>query len=74
MSIYDNPFTGMNLIKELEHLWGGIASGTKFIKPLRYPILREIEYKYPRGNRNKPCPCGSGKKFKNCCYNIIKGD
>ena len=18
--------------------------------------------------RNAPCPCGSGKKFKNCCY------
>ena len=18
-------------------------------------------------NRNEPCPCGSGKKFKNCC-------
>ncbi|MEG1499708.1 MAG: SEC-C metal-binding domain-containing protein, partial [Clostridia bacterium] len=18
-------------------------------------------------NRNDPCPCGSGKKFKNCC-------
>ena len=21
----------------------------------------------PRANRNDPCPCGSGKKFKNCC-------
>jgi len=19
--------------------------------------------------RNEPCPCGSGKKYKNCCYN-----
>lgn len=19
--------------------------------------------------RNKPCPCGSGKKFKKCCFN-----
>ncbi|MGM9618293.1 MAG: SEC-C metal-binding domain-containing protein [Oscillospiraceae bacterium] len=19
------------------------------------------------GNRNDPCPCGSGKKYKNCC-------
>jgi len=18
--------------------------------------------------RNEPCPCGSGKKYKNCCY------
>jgi uncharacterized protein YecA (UPF0149 family) len=21
----------------------------------------------PRGGRNDPCPCGSGKKFKQCC-------
>jgi len=23
----------------------------------------------PRVGRNDPCPCGSGKKFKNCCMN-----
>jgi uncharacterized protein len=22
--------------------------------------------------RNEPCPCGSGKKYKNCCYLIQK--
>lgn len=22
-----------------------------------------------RANRNAPCPCGSGKKFKRCCRN-----
>jgi hypothetical protein len=22
----------------------------------------------PRVGRNDPCPCGSGKKFKKCCY------
>ncbi len=27
------------------------------------PIRREI----PKVGRNEPCPCGSGKKFKNCC-------
>jgi preprotein translocase subunit SecA len=21
----------------------------------------------PKVGRNQPCPCGSGKKFKNCC-------
>ncbi|MBR1156083.1 SEC-C metal-binding domain-containing protein [Bradyrhizobium sp. JYMT SZCCT0428] len=20
-----------------------------------------------RGNRNEPCPCGSGRKYKRCC-------
>ena len=23
----------------------------------------------PKVNRNEPCPCGSGKKYKNCCGN-----
>ena len=26
---------------------------------------------YTDVNRNDPCPCGSGKKFKKCCMNII---
>ena len=25
-------------------------------------------------NRNDPCPCGSGKKFKNCCIDNYKSD
>ncbi|HZJ13807.1 MAG TPA: preprotein translocase subunit SecA [Chthoniobacteraceae bacterium] len=31
--------------------------------PLSLPIQREM----PKVGRNEPCPCGSGKKFKNCC-------
>jgi preprotein translocase subunit SecA len=31
--------------------------------PLTLPIQREV----PKVGRNEPCPCGSGKKFKNCC-------
>ena len=30
---------------------------------LALPIHRET----PKVGRNEPCPCGSGKKFKNCC-------
>jgi len=25
--------------------------------------------KFDKVGRNEPCPCGSGKKFKNCCMN-----
>ena len=24
----------------------------------------------PKTGRNEPCPCGSGKKFKNCCGKV----
>jgi preprotein translocase subunit SecA len=30
---------------------------------IELPIRREL----PKVGRNDPCPCGSGKKFKNCC-------
>ena len=30
---------------------------------LELSLKREL----PRAGRNDPCPCGSGKKFKNCC-------
>lgn len=26
---------------------------------------------YTDVNRNDPCPCGSGKKFKKCCMNLL---
>src|SRR5262249_13588102 len=32
------------------------------------PIVRAD----PKVGRNDPCPCGSGKKFKNCCLNRQK--
>jgi hypothetical protein len=28
----------------------------------------------PKIGRNDPCPCGSGKKYKNCCLNKPNGD
>jgi preprotein translocase subunit SecA len=30
------------------------------------PVRRSI----PKVGRNEPCPCGSGKKFKNCCGRV----
>ena len=29
--------------------------------------------KYIGVGRNHPCPCGSGKKFKKCCIDKIRG-
>ena len=33
------------------------------IKKVAVPVRRDL----PKVGRNDPCPCGSGKKFKNCC-------
>ncbi len=32
-------------------------------RPKRQPVRRTA----PAVGRNEPCPCGSGKKYKNCC-------
>jgi len=32
-----------------------------------------MEKLYPNVGRNEKCPCGSGKKFKNCCVDKLTG-
>ena len=31
------------------------------------PICETIRREEPKVKRNDPCPCGSGKKYKQCC-------
>ncbi|KKN08797.1 hypothetical protein LCGC14_1052990 [marine sediment metagenome] len=31
--------------------------------------LGKIRVQHRNSMRNKPCPCGSGTKFKKCCWN-----
>jgi len=50
----------------------------KTIHSFRYPLVERIDFVEqsrkqrtvkvpPKVGRNDPCPCGSGKKYKNCC-------
>src|SRR5215472_8997540 len=32
-----------------------------------YAVDLPVRRTLPKVGRNEPCPCGSGKKFKNCC-------
>jgi preprotein translocase subunit SecA len=32
--------------------------------------LAPVRRDQPKVGRNEPCPCGSGKKFKNCCGRV----
>ena len=34
------------------------------------PVLEDVTTEYT-SNRNSPCPCGSGKKFKQCCAQFL---
>ena len=31
--------------------------------------LHEL-FEYPKVGRNDPCPCGSGRKYKQCCLKV----
>ena len=49
-----------------EELWPSVVAAYGYGKALRgrpTTVRREL----PKTGRNDPCPCGSGKKFKNCC-------
>lgn len=39
----------------------------KGIVPMLDWKLKPMKRKEPKINRNEICPCGSGKKYKNCC-------
>ena len=36
-------------------------------KQVKSEINRTVVNQGPQVGRNEPCPCGSGKKYKNCC-------
>ena len=48
---------------ENEDMWDDTFD---FEHPFGFPIVRE----HKKIGRNAPCPCGSGKKFKNCCMGM----
>ena len=37
------------------------------LKAKEYPEVAASEEEVLKNPRNKPCPCGSGKKYKKCC-------
>lgn len=52
-----NSLIQANLLKE---------RNVKIVQAEEYPTIN-FDIKMNGNNRNKPCPCGSGKKFKKCC-------
>jgi len=47
---------------------GLVEENEEEFKPSSLPVVRSQE----RIGRNDPCPCGSGRKFKKCCYGKTK--
>ena len=49
------------------------AQGRKYNSGLKsgVPAASKSSYKY---SRNEPCFCGSGRKYKNCCMQLVEID
>ena len=81
--VLNNLFRGTTNLQAFEQALGGIshilsgggteggpppttrpsASSSESALKIELPLKRET----PKAGRNDPCPCGSGRKFKNCC-------
>ena len=44
------------------------GSGGEWLYDEGHVIPKTIIRAAPKTGRNDPCPCGSGKKYKHCCY------
>ena len=45
-----------------------VSAHTSFQTPPAGPIVKPVTSSANTPGRNDPCPCGSGKKYKKCCY------
>lgn len=48
------------------------VSSNDMVQAIRARRTQTIIREYNKIGRNEPCPCGSGKKYKNCCLNSGK--
>ena len=44
-----------------------LAAGRAPANVMRWVAEQQLQTAFKSAQRNDPCPCGSGKKFKNCC-------
>jgi uncharacterized protein len=44
-----------------------LAAGRAPANVMRWVAAQDTRAEFEKAGRNDPCPCGSGRKFKNCC-------
>jgi uncharacterized protein len=64
LALIDTPVKVNKLAIEIE---AAIQSINQYWKPQRKSAVKTVLRESPKVGRNDPCPCGSNKKFKQCC-------
>jgi len=65
VALLDNEQPLADLDEAIEDLIGTVADLYDLTRDLRYKV-DTVRREAPKVGRNDPCPCGSGKKFKQC--------
>lgn len=68
---YENKINSLNAARIASgtvSTMGDIAMEADYMRKRKHSIARD----YPKIGRNDSCPCGSGKKYKNCCLSTGK--
>ena len=60
-----------NVSEEMKQFEDSVITGDQLaqIRALYNRRPKQLVRKYKKIGRNDRCPCGSGKKYKNCCMN-----
>lgn len=61
--------TDEQVSKQMKQFEDSVITGDQLAKlrALYNRKPKQMVRKHAKVGRNEPCPCGSGKKFKNCC-------
>jgi preprotein translocase subunit SecA len=65
--IHETPPSGMSAPPTSAESGGPAAGGEDLVEQAIAEVQKPVRREMPKVGRNDPCPCGSGKKFKNCC-------
>ncbi|MBQ3956940.1 MAG: SEC-C domain-containing protein, partial [Clostridia bacterium] len=63
LSVIPAPQKEIKRVEVLKPVSEGFAGGDGSPAPVKKPVTAD---KFAKVGRNDPCPCGSGKKYKNC--------
>jgi uncharacterized protein YecA (UPF0149 family) len=59
--------------EQLKEMFDRTPEVEKFVVPMNIaPTVKQMLRKPPRVAYNEPCPCGSGKLFRKCCFSITR--
>ena len=64
LTVMPRPKEEIKRVQVAKPLTEGFEGSTK--GPVKKAIITQRR-EAPKVGRNDPCPCGSGKKYKNCC-------